>query len=334
MRKLVFLSFTLLLGSIMFMLASCLNENTLQTDKELVLNSKEYFGNNASDLSLPQFYSNTKSNVDLGENIFPMWDDAITTTADGTTIVEIPLGPTGSFLATMVTVHDSHAHNHKATYSSFLVMEYANNSVIPQMYVATLIEQGSNATIRYTMSRTEFNGFIIKSKLDGEVLNVEHYLNGKGNTMQLAVTNINEVPTGYTFYGFKAAQLVETTATRSCPGSGWTFHCLYCGKLFEYGGGYEADDYLCEECFNQYFGTTICSECGEQYIDCKCRPVCNECGFFESSCICDPTNTEDDKNNPGEGICTDCGLPREECGGHPQDSCSICNLPINLCQGH
>ncbi len=314
MRKLVFLSFTLLLGSIMFMLASCLNENTLQTDKELVLNSKEYFENNASELSLPQFYSNTKSNVDLGENIFPMWDDAITTTADGTSIVEVPLGPIGSVVATMTTVHDSHAHHQKATYSSFLVMEYANNNETPQMYISTLIEQGNKATISYTMSRTEFNGFIVKSNLNGEVLNVEHYINGKSNVMQPKVWNINEIPEGYTFYGFKTARLDQSIATRGCPGAGWEMQCLYCDRYFTYDGGFKEQDFVCKYCFDEYFGSLICADCEKPYAECTCQEYCMDCGLSVEKCSCfDDNSHEEEKENPKEGYCWICKNEKEEC---------------------
>jgi len=322
----------ILLSSI---LVSCLKEKWIGVEQYTLAQAKEYFESHASDLSIPISGTATKANILDSYNIIPQWQMAKQKSTDSSVIYEIPLISSNRLVGALLNVRDSVKSAKVANFAISLVIEKLNNINLPVSYVSSILISNKNVKPEYIGNRDKYNGFVVKSQLDGTVIDVKFYTDGLAQNANLHSIDINNIPKGYIFYGFAIHSVLGTKGGDSYESGekfnwdGWII-CSSCGYI------YHTDNVLDNTCTfcgdGHHNGLLACDKCGRLYENCVCDlndddNKCGVCGRLANLCTCE-------KDGDKGEVCQYCNLVLSLCPGHQNDTCYVCNAPLLECPGH
>lgn len=221
-----------------FILVSCLKDIGVNAEQYSLSQAKEYFEANATDLSVPIFGTTTKSCILNSNNIIPQWEMAKLENTDSSVIYEIPLIFSNRLIGTLLNVQDSVKSARIATFAISLIIEKLNNEDIPATFISSILISNKKVKPEYIGNRDKYNGFAIKSQLDGNIIDIKFYKDGLSQKAMLLSIDIDNIPKGYMFHGFSIRSVMGTK------------------------GG---DPYIPGEDDSHWKGWATCSSCGYTY---------------------------------------------------------------------
>lgn len=332
LKNIAFLSITLFT----FILVSCLKDIGVNAEQYSLSQAKDFFETTATDLSVPILKTATKSDILNSDNIIPQWEKAKQKITDSSVIYEIPLSSSNQLIGTLLNVRDSVKYARIANFAISLIIEKLNNADIPTAFISSILISNKNVKPKYIGNRDKYNGFVIKSLLGGNIIDISFYTDGLLQKARFHPIDINNIPKGYMFYSFAIRSIMGTKGGDPyIPGEddshwkGWSI-CSSCGYR------YPTDNILvnaCPFCGDEHHnGLLACDKCGKLYEDCVCHlnnddKTCDVCGRLIDLCTCEK------ESEKGE-ICEYCNRALSLCSGHQNDTCYICNLPLLECPGH
>lgn len=196
--------------------------------------AKEYSLQNAAVINFPSTKPSSKS-VE-GIKLEPIWDEAkyheINFPDKLAKTYEVPLGMSSQIVGLLLRNGDC-ANEPARISSSLIVQEFVQGEKqTSRQMVATIIgndlEGEHSAAFTYMGSRSSFTGFMLVSKVSGEIINIFQYINGERTVMYLK-TNNYESTNGY-YRGFRFINLISTKSEygNTIPGD-----CHMCGRATE-----------------------------------------------------------------------------------------------------
>lgn len=320
----------------LFILVSCLKDIGANTEQYSLSQAKVFFETTATDLSVPILNTATKSVILKSDNIIPQWEKAKQKNTDSSVIYEIPLNSSNRLVGTLLNVRDSVKSARIANFAISLIIEKLNNTDIPVAFVSSILISNKNVKPEYIGNRDKYNGFVIKSQLDGNIIDINFHTNGLLQKARLHPIDINNIPKGYMFYSFAIRSIMGTKGGDPyMPGEedyhwkGWST-CSSCGYTYPTNDILENTCPLCGD--DHYNGLLACDKCGKLYENCVCHiddddKKCDVCGRLVELCTCEK------ESEKGE-VCQYCNCALSLCPGHQNDTCYTCNLPLLECHGH
>ena len=256
--------------------------------------ARSYFKGNATDLSMPQLMMPPETKTDdilSGGNLVPVWDRFITAENDRFTTFEIPLSRDFAMRAAMFYPQDG---KHKfvtenVRVQSNLVIRKSKKSGNFNYFVSTVIGSSAvpaekdNNPWRYLGSRKGFNGYVIISNVEGDILETFYYRNG--NRFFITLKNQAQRDSLCTNrFGFIVGRSMPLTKGGSYETGESQSLCIFCNKPLV--------DYECDcpgwQNSNPVMGEYVC---------------CDKCGMLKGHCVC------------GNYPCPLCGKEPCECSG-------------------
>ena len=275
--------------------------------------ARAYFEENATDLSMPQLLISPETKTDdifLGGNLVPAWDKFISAENDRFTTLEIPLSRDFAMRAAIFYPQDGKHRfvSENVRVQSDLVIRKSKKSGNFNYFVATIIGSSAPSAERnnnpwtYLGSRKCFNGYVIISNVEGEILETFYYRNGNRFFVKLK-SHEKRGSVDTNIFGFIVGQSMPLTKGGSYETGESIELCPFCYKVLV--------DYMCD-CPNWLENVTVTGE----YV------YCDKCGMLKGHCVCG--------NNP----CPLCGKEPCECSGQ-EYNCEYCGSPYcnGRCQG-
>ena len=271
--------------------------------------ARSYFEGNATDLSMPQLMMPPETKTDdilSGGNLVPVWDRFITAENDRFTTFEIPLSRDFAMRAAMFYPQDG---KHKfvtenVRVQSNLVIRKSKKSGNFNYFVSTVIGSSAvpaekdNNPWRYLGSRKGFNGYVIISNVEGDILETFYYRNG--NRFFITLKNQAQRDSLCTNrFGFIVGRSMPLTKGGSYETGESQSLCIFCNKPLV--------DYECD-CPGWQNSKPVMGE----YV------YCDKCGMLKGHCVC------------GNYPCPLCGKEPCECSGQ-EYNCEYCGSPY--CNG-
>ena len=264
--------------------------------------ARAYFENNATNLTMPLLLmpASTKNEDIFAEgNLVPVWKDCAVAETDRFSIFEVPIARDFAMEAAMFHhgngIHSFVTENVKVC--SSLVIRKNRTTGTADFFVVTTIgfltAQGNrdDNPWKYMGDRANFNGYMIVSDVEGEVLEAFYYRGG--NRYFISLTNhVHGGSAGTDLFGFTVRRTAPTT-----KGGGWYDPgesqelCPHCKRPLI--------DYICD-CPGWLDNTVVTGE----YI------YCDGCGMLKGKCIC------------RDNSCPVCG--KEPCECSESSSCHLC----------
>ena len=264
--------------------------------------ARAYFENNATNLTMPLLLmpASTKNEDIFAEgNLVPVWKDCAVAETDRFSIFEVPIARDFAMEAAMFHhgngIHSFVTENVKVC--SSLVIRKNRTTGTADFFVVTTIgfltAQGNrdDNPWKYMGDRANFNGYMIISNVEGEVLEAFYYRGG--NRYFISLTNhVHGGSAGIDLFGFTVRRTAPIT-----KGGGWYDPgesqelCPHCKRPLI--------DYICD-CPGWLDNTVVTGE----YI------YCDGCGMLKGKCIC------------GDNSCPVCG--KEPCECSESSSCPLC----------
>lgn len=194
----------------LFILVSCLKDIGANTEQYSLSQAKVFFETTATDLSVPILNTATKSVILKSDNIIPQWEKAKQKNTDSSVIYEILLNSSNRLVGTLLNVRDSVKSARIANFAISLIIEKLNNTDIPVAFVSSILISNKNVKPEYIGNRDKYNGFVIKSQLDGNIIDINFHTNGLLQKARLHPIDINNIPKGYMFYSFAIRSIMGT----------------------------------------------------------------------------------------------------------------------------
>ena len=275
--------------------------------------ARAYFEENATDLSMPQLLIPPETKTDdifSGGNLVPAWDKFISAENDRFTTLEIPLSRDFAMRAAIFYPQDGKHRfvSENVRVQSNLVIRKSKKSGNFNYFVATIIgssappAERNNNPWTYLGSRKGFNGYVIISNVEGDILETFYYRNGNRFFVKLK-SHEKRGSVDTNIFGFIVGQSMPLTKGGSYETGESIELCPFCYKVLV--------DYMCD-CPNWLENVTVTGE----YV------YCDKCGMLKGHCVCG--------NNP----CPLCGKEPCECSGQ-EYNCEYCGSPYcnGRCQG-
>lgn len=280
-----------------FLLSSC--QGDLFSSKSAIEDAEAFFNASAPTLSLPVFGEGTKAN---GEETlaYPEWKQAMSF-EDGK-VLEIPLRGPVSIVGEIVNYKGGKLMGCKSATRTSLVMDYRKGD-IPEMFVVTILEKGKKPKYHYIGDKTEMNGFMIISELDGSIRSRYAYKYGKEYEMAGEQAMNNHVQAenavGIEYLGYACRYAVATKGDHypgeygGCEYDIIYSECPFCHYTFEVILHinepllYQRELFTCPACgLYIYDYLALCPFCDQRLCDCTCNPddFCPRCGLDKNMC--------------------------------------------------
>ena len=371
MKKLV-LYLTLSVIAVSMVLLSCSEElgymadTTQEKTCELVHSAKQLLKSGGYEINLPANNSRktslSRSSLTYLSYLEPLWDESFTHKQGDETILIVPLKCEDDIRSTLlVTKNEQTTYQFAKVFSRLIVKPSQGESGI---YVLTYMPESNYASnrgdiereMRYSPKAVDFTGFIVSSRLNGDVMRgflyehgaISHYFSPP-KAHQCHDENCTETHHHQESGGVKVTfnlQSVNQSRSTAYNTSSEEEHCPICYMLVglcdcvglsEYCTecGNPKDQCFCNENENQCIyclqdpcsceKPSLCPFCGRTKDNCICeKEKCNICDQYD--CICNPT---DDNKEP----CEECNEYPCECPPTPIpiDTCDICQEYPCIC---
>lgn len=196
--------------------------------------AKEYSLQNAAVINFPSTKHSSKS-VE-GIKLEPIWDEAkyheINFPDKLAKTYEVPLGMSSQIVGLLLRNGD--CANEPARISSSLIIQefWQSEKKTSRQIIATIIGNDLNgeysSAFTYMGSRASFSGFMVVSKVTGEIINIFQYINGERTVMYIKTDSIDNSKSSNEYY--KGFRFLNIISTKSEEGNTIPGNCHMCGK--------------------------------------------------------------------------------------------------------
>lgn len=322
MKKLV-LYLTLSVIAVSMVLLSCSEElgymadTTQEKTSELVHSAKQLLKSRGNEINLPASSSRktslSRSSLTYLSGLEPLWDESFTHKQGDEIILIVPLKCDDDIRSTLlVTKNEQTTYQFAKVFSRLIVKPSQGESGI---YVLTYMPESNYASnrgdiereMRYSPQAVDFTGFIVSSRLNGDVMRGFLYEQG-------TISHYFSPPKAHQCHD---ENCTETHHHQESEGVKVTFNLQSANQSRSRSYGSNSEDYMCPFCFK--FGE-----------NCECLVMfekCPTCGMYKEFCPCGINDTG--------GVCVKCGEYKNYCSCNPigclvcQQTKCICNPQVN-----
>lgn len=284
------------LSAVLLIMSSCQKEYT-DFETSIIKKSKQSLEEMGSTISLP-IYPLIDTRANNSQSVVLLWDHSLITESDQGQIIEVPLGGTAKLKAAFITSKNGEMVYSKATTKSYLVMEYNDGCVEPEVYVETFIQKGRFCKMHKGYDFTKARGFELQTDLSGGIIRQTAFIGGRiisfGKDEMESSKECVESVTAHIMQhrdlvGYRLVPCVLKQTRSVCP----IYEYFVCPKCYMI---YQADikdpDFACPYCGYRYYDKflTFCPICGEEWDKCICQDTeesCPPCGRNSDNCSCD-----------------------------------------------
>lgn len=259
--------------------------------QKTLVEARGYFESHATNLMLPGGGPLFTKSIPEIQNIYPDWSKASVYENNGGNVVEVPLSGACKIVAVLFGGNAKDSVMYKTSVVSKLIMDYSQDSSIPTISVRTIIQKRKRGMNSSILDARNFDGFVIQSNINGEILNITAYCNGLVYDATNSFSKKREVynkKESSRYFGFRLGYAVpsksDSSVSSGCSIYAWIV-CPVCHRYY-----YTDIDYPdpCPECQEKESVVIYyCSNCGNELSECKCEtelPICKECNMPEEKC--------------------------------------------------
>lgn len=273
------------LSALLLLMCSCQKEYT-DFEMSVIEKSKRSLEEKGETISLPLYpMIDTRANSN-SQSIVLLWDQSLITESDQGQIIEVPLGGTAKLKAAFITSKNGEMVYSKATTKSYLVFEYDNDGLGPEVYVETFIQKGRFCKMHKGYDFTKARGFELQTDLSGNIIKQTAFISGqiisfgKDETEDINEEHVksknNHELEHSDLVGYRLAPCVLKQTRSVCPIYEY-FVCPECYMIYQ--ADIKDSDFECPFCGYKYFDQYIefCPTCGKRWDQCACENPAGSC---------------------------------------------------------
>ena len=302
----------------MFFITAC-EANFLENSENETFSlakAKEYSLHNASVFKFPTAKPTSKVATTCAVELEPLWEEAkyheIHFPDKLAKTYEVPL-EIGSGIGGLLLKNDNPGFEPAKISSSLVIQEFwQGEKKSSRQMIATIVGNDLNgeysSAFTYMGSRASFSGFMVVSKVTGEIINIFQYINGARTVMYIKTDSIDNSKSSNEYY--KGFRFLNIISTKSEEGNTIPGNCHMCGKETDV---YPMYGHICAVCLD---GSEFLDEVvveserpddtedggsgGGSGSNCNCWGDCECSQNGNMMCMCEPGD------GPGTA-CSNCG---------------------------